>query len=82
MDNKKLQELILEEAKNGNVIVWGADGLMKMSLKDFVKDPVESILYDLYRDEATILTLMEDPKWVNDYAVMQVIRELKRQLDK
>lgn len=45
--------------------------------KEFIKQPIEGMLYDLNRNEVTVLTLIEDPKWVNDYAVSKVIQELK-----
>ena len=51
-----------------------------MNIKEFIKQPADGILYDLNRDEATILTFIEDPKWVNDYAVCKVIRALKNRI--
>jgi hypothetical protein len=38
-------------------------------------------IYDLNRDEATVLILIDDPKWINDYAVCKVIRTLKKRID-
>ena len=35
------------------------------------------LLYDLNKNESVILTSINDPKWINDYAVCQVIRALK-----
>ena len=33
------------------------------------------------RDEATILTFLDDPKWINDFAAARVIRALKEKID-
>jgi hypothetical protein len=35
----------------------------------------------LNRDEATILTFIDDPKWINDFAAAKVIRALKDKID-
>lgn len=70
----------MSEYKKGNVVVSGFEGLQYIPLVDIVKQPADGLLYDLNRNEVTILTFIDDPKWINDYAVAQVIRELKRQL--
>lgn len=79
--DKSVKDYILEETKKGNIVLNSSLGPMIANLKGIVEQPVEGLLYDLNRDEATVLTFIDDPKWVNDYAVIQVIRELKRQLD-
>jgi hypothetical protein len=76
-----LKDKILEEAKNGNIVVSTFEGLMAYSLKEVVEQPISGLLYDLNRDQATILTFINDPKWVNDYACYQVICELKSRLE-
>ena len=63
----------------GNRKLW--EGPMMAELKSIIDQPTEGLLYDLNRDEGTILTLISDPKWVNDFACAQVIRELKRRID-
>ena len=77
---KEIKNIILEEYKKGNIVVSTSEGIMTTSLKVIINQPTEGLLYDLNRDEATILTLINDPKWINDYACMAVIRELKKQL--
>jgi len=79
-DVRKIKDKVLEEYKNGNIVVAGVDGLQGMVLKEFIKQPTDGMLYDLNRDEVTVLTLINDPKWVNDYAVCQVIRALKKRI--
>lgn len=56
-------------------------GVISQRLDDFFHQPIEGILYDLNRDFATILANIEDPKWINDYALSKVVVELKRRLD-
>lgn len=77
---KEIKELVLNEYKNGNIVVAGIEGLQTMPIKEFIKQDAEFMLYDLNRSEAVVLTFINDPKWVNDYAVCKVIRELKQQL--
>lgn len=81
IDYEAIKELVIEEYKNGNVVVSGFEGLQTMPLSEFIKQPAEGILYDLNRSEAVVLTFFKDPKWINDYAVAKVIQELKKQLD-
>jgi hypothetical protein len=78
---ENLKEKILKEYEKGNIVVNTCEGIEVMNLKTFLEQPVEGILYDLNRDEITILTLMDDPKWINDFAACKVIQELKRQID-
>jgi len=78
---EEIKELILKESKNGFVVVSTFEGLVKYKLSEIVDQPVDGLLYDLNRDEATILTFIDDPKWVNDYASSQVIIYLKNKLD-
>ena len=52
-----------------------------MPIADFIKQPADGILYDLNRNESTVLTFLPDPKWINDFAVAQVIRALKKRID-
>jgi hypothetical protein len=77
---KEIKELVLNEYKNGNIVVAGIEGLQTMPIKEFIKQDAEFMFYDLNRSEAVVLTFINDPKWVNDYAVCKVIRELKQQL--
>lgn len=76
-----IKEKILEEYKKGNIVVSGFEGLQIMKLEDIIKQPAEGILYDLNRIESVVLTFLPDPKWVNDYASSQVIRQLKKRIE-
>lgn len=76
-----LKDLISEEYEKGNIVVASLGELQIYSLTEFVKQPIEGILYDLNRSEAVVLTFLSDPKWINDYAVCKVIRELKSRVE-
>jgi hypothetical protein len=79
---EQFRDVVLEEHKKGNIVYMGIDGPVSVPLQDFIKQPADGLLYDLNRDEATVLTFIKKhEKWVNDFAVAKVIRELKRQLD-
>jgi uncharacterized protein (UPF0218 family) len=78
---EKVKEHILEEYKQGNIVVAGVEGLQHMPMADFINNDVESMLYDLNRSEVVVLTFLPDPKWVNDFAVCKVIRALKSRID-
>ena len=76
-----IKEKILEEYKNGNIVVSGFEGLQIVKLEDIIKQPAEGILYDLNRIESVVLTFLPDPKWINDYASSKVIRQLKKRIE-
>lgn len=77
----ELKDKILEEYKNGNVVIATPEGLQGTKLSELIKQPTDGLLYDLNRNESVVLTFIDDPKWVNDYAVCQVIRSLKSKID-
>lgn len=75
---EELKEKVLDEYNKGNIVISTVEGLQSVPLKEFLKQPVNGMLYDLNRNELTVLSFIEDPKWVNDYAVSKVIQELKK----
>ena len=81
MSEKTLQEAILEEEKKGNVVFSTFEGYAVSNLDKFIAQPVDGLLYDLNRSPEVVLTFIDDPKWVNDYAVYLVIKRLKEKLD-
>ena len=79
---EKVKEYVLEARSRGEVVFRGLPGqFMGAKLDDFVEQPADGILYDLNRDEPTVLTFIHDPKWVNDFAVALTIRKLVEQRD-
>lgn len=80
-ERKSIKDFILDEYRNGCIVINTPGGVISQRLDDFFHQPIEGILYDLNRDFATILANIEDPKWINDYALSKVVVELKRRLD-
>lgn len=76
-----IKDVVLAEYQKGNIVVAGVDGLQVMNLKEFIKQPAAGMLYDLNRNEMVVLTFIDDPKWVNDYAVCKTIQALKAELE-
>ena len=77
----ELKNLVLEKEKQGKVVIATIDGYMEIELDEIIKQPVEGLLYDLNRNREIILTFIDDPKWVNDFACAQVIEKLKEIVD-
>ena len=75
-----LLDIILKEANKGNVVFWSLDTLSVVPLDEFISQPTNGLLYDLNRSPEVITTIMDDPKWVNDYAVYLVIKCLKERV--
>ena len=84
-DNLKFQNFrdkILSEYNKGNIVFMDFEGLKSCNIDSFLSQPLEGILYDLNRDEVTILTLINDKKWVNDFALTKLLRHLHSKLEK
>jgi hypothetical protein len=77
----KFRDMVLEQAKQGNVVFMGIEGPIVVKLDDFIKQPIGGLLYDLNRLPEVVLMFIDDPKWVNDYAVYLVIKRLKELLE-
>ena len=56
---ESIKELVLKEEKKGFLVIAGFEGLQKAKLSEIVKQPVEGLLYDLNRNETTILTFFK-----------------------
>ena len=82
MEIEDLKNIILEKAKEGKIVIHTLDGLQAVGIEDFISQPTDGLLYDLNRDRATVLTFIDDPKWINDFAVSIVITKLKEYYDK
>jgi len=81
--NMDKSKIVTDEYSKGNIVIFTIEGPEAINLNEFLKQPIDGILYDLNRGESTVLTFIDSSeKWVNDYAVAKVIRELKRRLDK
>lgn len=77
---QELKERVLAEKAKGNVVLQAFPGeFMSAALADIVEQPADGLLYDLNRLEEVALTFIDQPKWVNDFAVALVIRKLMEQ---
>jgi hypothetical protein len=80
MDYIKFKDTVVEEYSKGRIAYLDSEGLKSAPLDAFIEQDTEGILYDLNRSEVVALTYIEDPKWVNDYAVAKVISALKNKI--
>lgn len=72
-DEKPLRVLVARAWVEGNVAFRTSNGIHTIPFKEFVKQPLDDILYDINRDQVTILTCLDDPKWINDYALTRLL---------
>lgn len=76
MEQKELESIkdkILAEWDKGNLVFADLEGLKSIKFDDFIKQSLDGMLYDINRNLATILTFIEDPKWVNDFALTKLL---------
>ncbi len=77
-----LVDTLLSERAKGNVVILDHEGFAVCPLSVLVEQSADGILYDLNRLEEVALTFLpKDLRWVNNFAVALVIRELKRRLE-
>ena len=84
MTTEEIINLIKERESEGRVVFYQAPGILHSTPVACLCDqPADGILYDLNRDEASILAFASDdnPYWVNNYATAQVIRHLKNKVE-
>jgi hypothetical protein len=79
-NKEELKNAILEENKKGNIVISTGFNLAVCNLDQFVEQPTDGMLYDLNRLPEVVFTFLDDPKWVNDYAVAMVISKLKQKI--
>lgn len=73
------QELQRKLFANGEVAYYLCDGrLAKSKIEEFVKQPLEGLLYDLNRDEATVCLTFPQVKVMNELATINVLKYLHR----
>ena len=77
-----IKDIVLKAEKENKIVIFTIDGLQSIDLDEVIKQPTEGLLYDLNRDRMTILTWIDDKKWINDFACMKVIEKLKNEVDK
>ena len=70
---ESIRDKILAEWDKGNLVYADIEGLKTIKFEDFIKQPLDGMLYDINRNTATILTFLDDPKWVNDFALTKLL---------
>ena len=82
MDSEELQKVVLKARDEGKVVMWVLpEQLMTAPLDEFVKQPVDGILWQLNRGEECALSSADNIRWVNYFAVALTIRKLVEQRD-
>lgn len=81
MNKEALIKFVQQKESEGLVVLASHEGLSTIPLVDLIAQPSEGILYDLNRGKIVSLTFLDDPKWINDYAVACVIDALKSQTE-
>lgn len=77
---KELRDMALAYRKEGKVMMWVLpEQLMTAQVAEFVRQPVDGILWDLNRGEEC--ADFSNIRGVNDFAVAVTIRELVKQRD-
>lgn len=76
------RDKVLAETAKGRVVIL-SDGMeaCAVDLKAFCDQPVDGLLYDLNLLPEVILNNIEDPRWINRYATMLVIKQLVDQIN-
>ena len=70
---ESIRDKVLTEWDKGNLVYADIEGLKSIKFEDFVKQPLEGMLYDINRCLPVVLTYIEDPKWVNDFALTKLL---------
>lgn len=70
---ESIREEVLSEWDKGNLVYADVDGLKSIKFEDFIKQPLEGMLYDINRCLPVIVTYIDDPKWVNDFALTKLL---------
>lgn len=75
-ERRNYTESALQAFDDGNIVFDTEEGLFYSPIEEFVKQPLEGMLYDLNRNEATLRTEARESKdwrWVNDMAMMKLL---------
>ena len=70
---ESIRDNVLAEWGKGNLVYADIEGLKSIKFEEFIKQSLEGMLYDINRETATILTFLDDPKWVNDFALTKLL---------
>ncbi len=84
MSPQEMIDFLLEKKEEGKVAYYTLpDTIAVSTLEEFCKQSADGILYDLNRDEASVIVSasVDNRYWVNNFATAQVIRHLKGRVE-
>lgn len=73
MNKDELQGLLQSEWKKGFIVYQDFEGLKKCEITEFTKQPLAGQLYDINRDNATCIALINEGGWVNNFACARLV---------
>lgn len=76
----EVKELVVKAPKDGKVTILTIDGLVEANIDNLLSQPIEGLLYDLNRDELSLLAIRDNPRWINDYAMMQILKYVTQKI--
>ena len=79
MEKKDIIEVQRKAFEEGCVLFNTCEGVVKMKLENIVNQPTDGLLYDLNRDEATVTTIFDEQKLMNELATINVLKFLHGQ---
>lgn len=72
----EINKAVFQAFKDGYIVIYTVDGLERVPIENFVKQPLEGMLYDMNHLETVIRTHAahdEDFGWVNDMAMLKTL---------
>ena len=82
MTKEEIRQKVLSEYEKGKICFATFDGIKTADLEEYAKGELSGILYDLNRDEATILAFSDQsPRWINDLAMVKLLKHYRKQLN-
>lgn len=75
-EKAQLTESVFDSFSKGNIVFINEEGFFQSPIEEFVKQPLEGMLYDLNRNEAVIRADANEDKgwrWVHDLSLIKLL---------
>lgn len=82
MNKQECFDIQRKAFEKGKVLCCTCEGLVEYKIEDLVNQPTNGLLYDLNRDQATILTTFPVGMIINELATINVLKYLHEQYQK
>ena len=72
----EINEAVFQAFKDGYIVIYTVDGLERVPIENFVKQPLEGMLYDMNHLESVIRAHAKNDNdfgWVNDMAMLKTL---------